>query len=63
MFKGVEAMRKVKQDVFESIQEFTLLDDAFMTKVFEDDLERTQFLLRIILNDDKITVKFRMQHP
>lgn len=50
-------MRKVKQDVFESIQEFTLLDDAFMTKVFEDDLERTQFLLRIILNDDKITVK------
>ena len=55
-------MRKVKQDVFESIQEFTLLDDAFMTKVFEDDLERTQFLLRIILNDDKITVKFRMQH-
>lgn len=28
-----------------------------MTKVFEDDIERTQFMLRIIMNNDKIKVK------
>ena len=50
-------MSKLKKDLLDSIQEFTLLDDPFMTKVFEDDIERTQFLLRIILENDKIKVK------
>lgn len=50
-------MLKLKNDLLESIREFTLLDDAFMTKVFEDDIECTQFLLRIILNDGNIRVK------
>lgn len=50
-------MLKLKNDLLESIREFTLLDDAFMTKVFEDDIECTQFLLRIILNDGNIKVK------
>lgn len=50
-------MVKLKNDLLESIREFTLLDDAFMTKVFEDDIECTQFLLRIILNDANIKVK------
>lgn len=49
-------MLKVKEEILKSIQEFTLLDDSFMTKIFEDDFERTQFLLRIILNNDKIKV-------
>lgn len=49
-------MLKVKEDILQSIQEFTLLDDSFMTKVFEDDIKGTQFLLRIILNNDKIKV-------
>ena len=48
---------KLKSDVLDSIKKFTLLDDTFMTKVFEDDKECTQFLLRIIFNDDKIKVK------
>ncbi len=49
-------MSKLKEDTRKSIAEFTMLDDVFMTKIFEDDLECTQFLLRIILNDDKIKV-------
>ena len=32
-------MVKVKQDLLNSIKEFTLMDDPFMTKVFEDDIE------------------------
>ena len=35
-------MVKVKQDLLNSIKEFTLMDDPFMTKVFEDDIERTR---------------------
>lgn len=50
-------MVKVKQDLLNSIKEFTLMDDPFMTKVFEDDIERTQFILRIILENDTIKVK------
>lgn len=50
-------MLKLKSDVLDSIKKFTLLDDTFMTKVFENDKECTQLLLRIIFNDDKIKVK------
>lgn len=37
-------MVKIKQDLLNSIKEFTLMDDPFMTKVFEDDIERTQLI-------------------
>ena len=50
-------MLKLRKDLLDSIKEFTLMDDSFMTKVFEDDIERTQFMLRIIMNNDKIKVK------
>lgn len=50
-------MVKIKQDLLNSIKEFTLMDDLFMTKVFEDDIERTQLILRIILENDTIKVK------
>ena len=50
-------MLKLRKDLLDSIKEFTLMDDPFMTKVFEDDIERTQFMLRIIMNNDNIKVK------
>lgn len=50
-------MVKIKQDLLNSIKEFTLMDDPFMTKVFEDDIEHTQLILRIILENDTIKVK------
>lgn len=50
-------MVKIKQDLLNSIKEFTLMDDLFMTKVFEDDIERTQLILRIILENGTIKVK------
>ena len=55
--KGYEKMLKVKQDLLNSIKEFTLMDDPFMTKVFEDDIECTQLILQIILENDTIKVK------
>lgn len=50
-------MSKLKQAILNAIREMTLLDDTFMTKFFEDDIKRAQFLLRILFNDDTIKVK------
>ena len=39
------------------IADITLMNNRFMNKVFANDVESTQLLLRIILNNDKINVK------
>lgn len=38
------------------IAQFRLFDDDFMSKVFEDDIEATEFLLKIILQRDDLKV-------
>lgn len=48
--------KKLKADIINAIKEFTLMDDTFVSKVLEDDLENVQFMLRIFLNDDNIKV-------
>ena len=45
-----------KQKLIARIQEFTLMDDDFMTRFFENDKECTQFVLQTILNNKKLTV-------
>ena len=41
---------------YEVIQELTLMDDVFMTKIFEDNIECTELVINIILNK-KLKVK------
>lgn len=38
------------------IEEFRIIDDSFMTKVFDDDPEATEEVLKIILDDDSLKV-------
>lgn len=45
-----------REQIIEKIKEFRLLDDDFMTKVFEDDIELTEFMVRIILDNPDIKV-------
>ena len=45
-----------RQRILAKIQEFTLMDDDFMTRFFADDKERTEFLLRTILERDDLVV-------
>lgn len=40
----------------EAITEFCMMDDEFMTKIFEDDIPCTELLLRTTLQDDTIKV-------
>ena len=42
--------------LLEKISKFRLFDDDFMSKVFEDDIEATEFLLKIILQRDDLKV-------
>lgn len=47
-------LEKQRQRILERIQNFRLMDDAFMSKFFENDLECTSLLLQIILNNPDI---------
>ena len=44
------------QKYLERLKKFTLMDDDFMTRFFEDDIECIQFVIRTILGNKKITV-------
>ena len=46
-----------REKILKKIQEFCLLDDDFMTKCFEDNIECTELVLRIIMDkaDLKVT--------
>ena len=45
-----------KQKMLARIHEFTLMDDDFMTRFFENDKECTQFVLQTILGNKKLKV-------
>jgi len=45
-----------KQKMIARLQEFTLMDDDFMTRFFENDKECTQFVLQTILDNKKLKV-------
>ena len=45
-----------KQKMIARIQEFTLMDDDFMTRFFENDKDCTQFVLQTILENKKLKV-------
>ena len=47
---------KRKKLLLSKIAQFRLFDDDFMSKVFEDDIEATEFLLKIILQRDDLEV-------
>ena len=45
-----------QQLLLSKIAQFRLFDDDFMSKVFEDDIEATEFLLKVILQRDDLKV-------
>ena len=45
-----------RQLLLSKIAQFRLFDDDFMSKVFEDDIEATEFLLKVILQRDDLKV-------
>ena len=54
----MDAIQKEKKEkLVEKIQQFRLMDDDFMTKFFENDIERTQFVLQILLENRDLIVK------
>lgn len=58
MNKEVEFERKHEEDL-QRLRGLRLLDDDFMSKVFED-IECAEFLLQILLKRDDLKVKSRL---
>lgn len=46
-----------RQEILQRIQRARLMDDEFMTKCFEDNVECTELVLRIVLDKDDLKVK------
>lgn len=48
---------KKRVKILERIKTFRLLDDDFMTKCFEDNIECTELVLHIVMNKPDLIVK------
>ena len=46
-----------RTELLQKIKEFRLFDDDFMSRVFDNNIECTELILRIILNNQDIKVK------
>ncbi len=53
----MEKAEERKQKNLERIKNYCLMDDLFMAKCFEDNIEGTQLVLRIILGQEDLIVK------
>lgn len=53
---GKDRERK-RQELLQRIKELRLMDDEFMTKCFEDNVECTELVLRIVMDKDDLKVK------
>ena len=53
----------MKIDYVAAVKRLTLMDDVFMSVVFENDTELTAFVLKIILNLDLTVTSVRVQEP
>ena len=49
--------KKKRKRYQKTIAKFCLMDDTFMAKFFENNIEDTEFLLHLILEDDRIRVE------
>lgn len=54
---GVMRMAETEREKnLKSVDEFRMFDDTFMSAVFDGKIEETQFLIKVILGRDDITV-------
>lgn len=53
------------QELLQHIRGFLLLDDDFMIKCFEENIEATELVLCIVLNkpDTKVQTQYSMKNP
>lgn len=60
----VKSRDQLKEENLAKISKFILMDDTYMTAFFNEQLELTQFILRIIMKKDSLVVKSaRTQKP
>ena len=59
----VEEKKKFKEEYLEKLKKFRLMDDDFMSKCFEDNIECTELVVRIVLEREDLKIeKVHTQH-
>ena len=59
----VEEKKNFKEEYLEKLKQFRLMDDDFMSKCFEDNIECTELVIRIVLNREDLKIeKVHTQH-
>ena len=59
----VEEKKQLKEEYLEKLKKFRLMDDDFMSKCFEDNIECTELVVRIVLNREDLKIeKVHAQH-
>ena len=55
--KPENIFRQISEKDLERIHKLTLLDDEFMCKYFEDNIECTELVLHIVLDTEELRVR------
>ena len=59
----VEEKKQLKEEYLEKLKKFRLMDDDFMSKCFEDNIECTELVVRIVLDREDLKIeKVHAQH-
>ena len=59
----VEEKKNFKEEYLEKLKQFRLMDDDFMSKCFEDNIECTELVVRIVLDREDLKIeKVHTQH-
>ena len=53
----MENTKNKMPDTLQKIKEFCLMDDTFMSRVFDENIECTELILRIILDSPELKVR------
>ena len=53
----MKSTQKTREEMLQKIKDFCLMDDTFMSRVFDENIECTELILRIILNMPELKVR------
>ena len=53
----MKSTQETREEILRKIKEFCLMDDTFMSRVFDENIECTELVLRIILDMPELKVK------
>ena len=57
VFIALKITQKTREEILQRIKDFCLMDDTFMSRVFDENIDCTKLILRIKLNMPELKVR------